>query len=144
MSLSTMLILKWKFIYPHTFVRRWHFQRVTSYPVKNFDTNKSVPSLEPKAHDIIVWVNSGGQHEGEFFTLRFFFKSNIHLWETRHILIQNLKKLGVWVLLLKNAQVSTFLTNVRLPTLLTLIILSTVTILTHVNHERNNWINQKI
>lgn len=113
--LSTMFSLRWKFFHPHTIVPSLTLFNETLYPRPfgdTFDTNESVPSLEPKAHDAIrsIW----GSTLGAFFTLEFFFKSNIYLWETHHILIQNFKVIGVWVLPFINGQVSTFLINMKL------------------------------
>lgn len=48
------------------------------------------------------------------------------LWEIHHIFIQKFKIISVWILSLINVKVFTFLFNVGLPTLLTLVILNTL------------------
>lgn len=60
-------------------------------------------------------INSGVNTMEHFYSLDFLNLYKQHtLWETRHIFTKNLKVIGVWILSLINAQLSTFLINVRL------------------------------
>lgn len=63
----------------------------------------------------MCWCQFGGSTWGDiFFTLGTSIMSNTPLWETHHILVQDLKVIDVWALPPINAKVSTFLTNVGL------------------------------